>query len=134
MTNSPRSQPRPSKLCFLTTGATAPFHSLLRSALSPPFLCALAANDYTDLLLQHGQGGSQVLESIVPAEPDGDRSAHGVHVAGFDFRTDGLVEEMRAAKGGGPGGLQEEGCVVCHAGTLEVLCMQTNEGCTRLTC
>ena len=107
--------PAAHKLCFVTIGATAPFPSLLHAVLAPPFLKTLSSAGYTDLLLQHGAGGSQILESAVPASPEGLRSAHGVRIAGFDFRHDGLAEEMSATKGAAKG-FGGEGCVVSHAG------------------
>lgn len=119
MISNSKTPSQPSKLCFLTTGATAPFPALLHSALSAPFLRALAASNYSDLLLQLGQGGLQILESLIPAEPDGRRNAHGVRIAGFEYQVEGLTEEMKATKGGGVRGFWGEGCVVCHAGRLE---------------
>lgn len=123
------------KLCFVTVGATAPFAALLHAVLHPRFLQALASHDYTDLLLQHGDGGDIILERAVPARPDGRRYAHGLRIAGFAFNEAGLKEEYMSVKG-----LREmyelEGCVVSHAGMffvttscrvgLAVLKMKTN--------
>lgn len=67
--------------------------------------------------MQHGAGGAKILHEAVPAyDDDGRREAHGVRIAGFEFRSEGLGEEMRAAKGDGTRGFGGEGVVVCHAG------------------
>lgn len=105
------------KLCFVTVGATAPFPALLHAVLHPTFLRALVAHQYTDLLLQYGRGGEIILQNTYPATPDGRRRPLGLHLAGFDFRDDGLAEEYRATKGM-VRGYQTEGLVVSHAGTL----------------
>ncbi|MCJ1435390.1 N-acetylglucosaminyldiphosphodolichol N-acetylglucosaminyltransferase catalytic subunit alg13 [Xylographa pallens] len=94
--------PPPQKLCFLTVGATAPFDALISAALSAPFLAALRAAAYTDLLLQHG--ASQVFNPLAAAAAG---KEHGLTVRGFAFNREGLGREMRAAR---------EGCVVSHAG------------------
>ncbi|KAL9053726.1 MAG: hypothetical protein Q9162_004600 [Coniocarpon cinnabarinum] len=90
---------RPAKLAFLTTGATAPFPSLLRSALQPTFIAALAQHGYTDFLLQYGTGGAAVLDTCISPDDEGKRVFNGVRIAGFDFRSDGLKDELLAAKG-----------------------------------
>ncbi|MCJ1391248.1 N-acetylglucosaminyldiphosphodolichol N-acetylglucosaminyltransferase catalytic subunit alg13 [Xylographa bjoerkii] len=104
--------PHPQKLCFLTVGATAPFDALITAALSPPFLAALRAASYTDLLLQHGS--SRVFNEHSAAEAG---KEHGITIRGFEFNREGLGREMRAAKG--QGGV--EGCVVSHAGSGSIL-------------
>ena len=105
---------RPRKLCFVTIGATAGFDSLLKATLSPPFLEALQANGYTDLLLQHGQHGHTTLKAFQDSRSSTSETYNGLQISGFDFNKQGLGHEMRAAKGGGD---SVEGVVVSHAGT-----------------
>ncbi|MCJ1415234.1 N-acetylglucosaminyldiphosphodolichol N-acetylglucosaminyltransferase catalytic subunit alg13 [Xylographa parallela] len=99
--------PPPQKLCFLTVGATAPFDGLVTAALAAPFLAALRAAAYTDLLLQHG--ASLVFDPRAAAAAG---KQHGLTVRGFAFNGEGLGREMRAAR---------EGCVVSHAGSGSIL-------------
>ncbi|MCJ1282754.1 N-acetylglucosaminyldiphosphodolichol N-acetylglucosaminyltransferase catalytic subunit alg13 [Xylographa opegraphella] len=105
--------PPPKKLCFLTVGATAPFDALITAALSAPFLAALRAASYTDLLLQHGTSRTFDARSAAAAG-----ESHSITVQGFDFNREGLGREMRAAKGEGGA---REGCVVSHAGSGSIL-------------
>ncbi|MCJ1385665.1 N-acetylglucosaminyldiphosphodolichol N-acetylglucosaminyltransferase catalytic subunit alg13 [Xylographa soralifera] len=102
----------PQKLCFLTVGATAPFDTLVSASLSAPFLAALRAASYTDLLVQHGS--SHVFNPRTAAEAG---KKYGLTIRGFEFNREGLGREMRAAKG--EGGV--EGCVVSHAGSGSIL-------------
>ncbi|MCJ1404730.1 N-acetylglucosaminyldiphosphodolichol N-acetylglucosaminyltransferase catalytic subunit alg13 [Xylographa trunciseda] len=112
MTTSP-TPPQPKKLCFLTVGATAPFDALITASLSGPFLAALRAASYTDLLLQHGSSAVFAPRAAAAAGQE-----HGLTVQGFEFNREGLGREMRAAKGTAGG---VEGCVVSHAGSGSIL-------------
>ena len=110
---TPRS--KPSKLCFVTIGATAGFDALITATLNPLFLEALEKANYTDLLLQYGKEGKKVLETLNTEILESERR-FGVRVNGFAFNKKGLISEMRAAKGQGDGGA--EGIVISHAGTI----------------
>ncbi len=101
------------KLCFITIGATASFDSLISAALTPEFLKALQASDYTDLVLQHGVEGSLILKEFHRTFGKINANEWGINVYGFDFNKEGLGKEMRAAKGN-PG--DAEGVVISHAG------------------
>ena len=104
---------RPQKVCFVTVGATASFDSLIKAALSPPFLDALKTHEYTDLRLQHGKNGQTVLEEFRRINNATDEGVQDLGISGFDFNKQGLGSEMRAAKGQGN---RVEGVVVSHAG------------------
>lgn len=135
---------RPIKRCFLTVGATASFTSLIRAALSPQFLEILYKHDYTHLRIQYGKDGRKIFEDHAWVLPEDLKQRLNIDISGFDFRTDGLAEEMTAAKKGltamesdsrrkkrtGDGtekGQAEvikagvEGCVISHAGELTFL-------------
>lgn len=109
---------KPRKLCFVTVGATAPFNGLVRAVLERPFLRALKAHGYTDLLIQYGRGGDTELRDAPAVETDKGvlRHGEGIRIAGFGFREDGLSYEMRTASGRGFGGFDEEGLIISHAG------------------
>ncbi|MCJ1475184.1 N-acetylglucosaminyldiphosphodolichol N-acetylglucosaminyltransferase catalytic subunit alg13 [Lambiella insularis] len=106
------------KLCFVTIGATASFDALIAAALSLPFLEALKAAGYTELLLQHGVEGGKVLQAFKSATSSSKENILGLRISGFDFNKKGLVAEMKAAKGQ-DGGL--EGVVISHAGSGSIL-------------
>ena len=113
----PPNLPLPKKLCFVTIGATASFDSLISATLHPSFLRALEAANYTDLLLQHGREGGKLLKKIKDQIDINNEKRSNIRVNGFDFNKNGLVGEMRAAKGGREDGAVE-GVVISHAGTL----------------
>ena len=104
------------KTCFVTIGATAAFNALIRAAVSRPFLSALQANGYTDLLIQYGsEEGEQIFTNFVTTVQEGDPVRCGLSINGFGFNSSGLGQEMRTAKGEA-GGIP--GVVVSHAGML----------------
>ena len=106
------------KLCFVTIGATAAFDSLIKTTLSPTFLEALQASGYTDLLLQHGKEGGAILKEFDIVNGTNSRTKYGLTINSFDFNTQGLGQEMRAAKGQNGGA---EGVVISHAGSGSIL-------------
>jgi beta-1,4-N-acetylglucosaminyltransferase len=103
------------KLCFVTVGATASFHLLLKSILDPIFLMALNQHGYTDLLIQYGKDGQQLFDDFVANYPPGDPRRHGIIVQGFDFNQAGLDNEMRLAKVNASEN-RSSGLVISHAG------------------
>lgn len=128
---------KPIKRCFITVGATASFTSLIRNALSTSFLETLHKHNYTHLRIQYGKDGQKVFEDYAWVLPDDLKQRLSIDISGFDFRKDGLKEEMLAAKrgltvrGDNPikktGNNEEdaetkeikagvEGCVISHAG------------------
>lgn len=109
------SDSRPTKLCFITIGATAGFNALVREVLSAPFLSALAANNYTDLLVQHGRHAETLFADWRAMNGLTVEQKYGVHVTGFPYNLDGLAEELKAVKKDGSVS-REEGVVISHAG------------------
>lgn len=104
---------RPRRVCFVTTGATASFDSLIEAVLSPAFLDALSAVNYTHLTIQHGTSGRLALAKFEERLEQGQTDTHGLSINSFAFNKIGLGQEMRAAKGGNDA---VEGVVVSHAG------------------
>lgn len=101
------------RFCFVTTGATANFDSLIRATLSPPFLKALEEGGYTDLVIQHGISGTRIFDEFMAANPKISYGRHRLRISGFDFKKEGLAAEMQFVKGE-EGRLQ--GIVISHAG------------------
>lgn len=107
---------KPSKVCFVTIGATASFDKLLKAVLDNSFLEALRKAEYTELLVQHGkEKGRAIYESFISREHDNVKRTCGINIAGFDFNTNGLGEQMRKAKGDPENG-SKEGLIISHAG------------------
>ena len=105
--------PTARKFCFVTIGATASFDALIKATLSTSFLDALQSSGYTDLLLQHGTGGSSILQNFYSSGASIMEKQSGITVKGFDFNKQGLGVEMRVAKGSNN---EAEGVVISHAG------------------
>jgi beta-1,4-N-acetylglucosaminyltransferase len=100
-----------SKLCFVTTGATAPFTALIESALSPDFLDVLVADGYTHLLIQYGTARDVYVENVKAARAHLEQTKHieQLRIAGIDFNPDGLKREFNQVQ-------LSNGVVVSHAG------------------
>lgn len=109
---------RTPRTCFVTIGATARFDSLIKAALSPPFLQSLHDSGYTALVLQHGAQGSQIYNEFIDANKGGSEGRYGLDISGFDFNKRGLGVEMQAAKGRAG---MAEGVVISHAGSGSIL-------------
>nr|OQO23730.1 hypothetical protein B0A51_09037 [Rachicladosporium sp. CCFEE 5018] len=103
------------KIAFLTTGATATFPALIEAAVSPSFLEALAAQQYTELAVQHGADGQQLYDRLVSKA---ESSGSGVKVTGFALDKTGLGRHMRRAQSSNNA---EEGVVIAHAGSGTIL-------------
>ena len=102
------------RVCFVTIGATAGFEALLRATLSPSFLTVLREYGYTDLRLQYGKDGRAIFEQFARNWNTGDESENELNISGFDFKKQGIEDEIRATKGQGQ---SREGIVISHAGT-----------------
>lgn len=115
MSQRPSEPSRPRKRCFVTIGATAPFDRLLQAVLAPTFLQTLVDHKYTELRIQYGKEGHAVFDQYMKSQP----SSSTLDITGFGFKTEGLAEDMRAAKGG----VVEtaEGAVISHAGSGSIL-------------
>lgn len=110
------SEKTPSKLCFVTIGATASFDGLLSAVFESAFLEALRDANYTDLLVQYGKDGKAVFDKFTAENAEGSKERCGLKISGFDFNSRGLGQEMREAKSN-KSGSKAEGVVVSHAGT-----------------
>jgi len=105
---------KPTKVCFVTIGATASFDALIQACFQPDFIDALAAANYTALLVQYGRDGQRLFEELSSTQ-----EPKSIVTRGFDFNSKGLGDEMRAAKGTREKGRESaEGGVVSHAGKL----------------
>lgn len=111
---------RPSKVCFVTIGATASFDKLLEAVLEKPFLEALRVAGYTSLIVQYGkERGKAIYDGLIATEGDSAMRNTGIDITGFDFNTNGLDEEMRKAKGDTHPS-SKEGVVISHAGVKPI--------------
>lgn len=103
------------RICFVTIGATASFDQLIKATLSPGFLQALQASDYTTLSLQYGKNGQQILQEFRENVASGRQRDYGMDITGFDFNKQGLGQEMKTVKAGKN---RQEGVVISHAGKM----------------
>jgi beta-1,4-N-acetylglucosaminyltransferase len=108
---------KPTKRCFVTIGATAPFDALLTSVLDQPFLEALNQYGYTHLLVQYGKEGRAIFEKFVQDHPVGSDGRYGLDISGFDFNKAGLEREMQSTKTNEKTGVSE-GMILSHAGVI----------------
>ncbi|RMZ82155.1 hypothetical protein DV738_g1843, partial [Chaetothyriales sp. CBS 135597] len=106
------------KRCFVTVGATAPFNQLISAVLQPAFLEALHQQGFTELRIQHGDGGKVHFNFFMDAVGDRVQKDTGIAVSGFAYNTTGLQEELKAVKGSSPA---TEGTVISHAGSGSIL-------------
>jgi beta-1,4-N-acetylglucosaminyltransferase len=101
-----------SKLCFVTTGATAPFTALIESVLSTSTIEALVADGYTHLLVQYGTAKDIFTKysdaALDHLEQDGKEV--GLVIEGIDFNSEGLQAQFKLVQ-------QSKGLVISHAGT-----------------
>jgi beta-1,4-N-acetylglucosaminyltransferase len=105
-----------SKLCFVTTGATAPFTALIESVLHPSTLDTLAQNGYTHLLVQYGSA-KEVFEKAAHAgraHLDQARTKSGLVIDGIDFNPEGLQAQFKLVQ-------QSKGLVISHAGNKAIM-------------
>lgn len=105
----------PMKLCFVTVGATASFHLLLKAILDDIFLAALHEANYTHLLIQYGKDSQALFEKLLSKYPPGSPSRYGIEIDGFDFNHAGLDREMRLAQASPDEG-RNGGLIISHAG------------------
>lgn len=108
----------PTKRCFVTVGATASFTRLIKAVLEPSFLETLHKHDYTELRVQYGKDGKKVFDDYTWVLTEEAKTKLKISITGFDFKSDGLRDEMLAAKRvyGKSTYNGVEGCVVSHAG------------------
>jgi beta-1,4-N-acetylglucosaminyltransferase len=101
-----------SKLCFVTTGATAPFTALIESVLSPSCLDALREGGFTHLLVQYGSAKDIYNDrsSSARAHLAQSQQKEGLIIDGIDFNPDGLQAQFKLVQ-------RSKGLVISHAGT-----------------
>lgn len=100
-----------SKLCFVTTGATAPFNALIESVLKPSSLDALLENGFTHLLVQYGSAKDVFTRASSAARS---HVQDKVIIDGIDFNPDGLEAQFRLVQ-------QSKGLAISHAGSGSIL-------------
>ncbi|CAO2655687.1 Nn.00g044900.m01.CDS01 [Neocucurbitaria sp. VM-36] len=105
-----------SKLCFVTTGATAPFTALIESVLSPSSLQALRECGYTHILVQYGTAkdvfdrcSSAAQSHLQELKEDKD-----IAIDGFDFDSNALQSQFKLVQ-------RSKGLVISHAGSGTIL-------------
>lgn len=107
-----------SKLCFVTTGATAPFTALIESVLSPSSLDTLQNLGFTHMLVQYGSAKDVYTKSFNSAQQHLAQSqARELIIDGIDFDSDGLRSQFKLVQ-------QSKGLVISHAGIAHVLSHQ----------
>jgi beta-1,4-N-acetylglucosaminyltransferase len=105
-----------SKLCFVTTGATAPFTALIEAVLSPSTLHALSENGFTHLLVQYGSAKDVYTKASETARSHVQRAneKQDLTIGGIDFNPDGLQAQFKLVQ-------QSKGLVISHAGSGSIL-------------
>lgn len=91
------------KVCFVTTGATAPFTGLIEAVLQRSSIDALLSEGYTHLLVQYGTA-RDVFENRVSEVP-------GLIISGIDFDPNGLQAQFQLVQ-------KSNGLAISHAGKL----------------
>ncbi|KAI4916641.1 uncharacterized protein J4E92_009145 [Alternaria infectoria] len=106
-----------SKLCFVTTGATAPFTELIESVLSPTCLDSLCEGGFTHLLVQYGSAEDvyKQFSKLASAYIQETTSSKGdLIIDGIDFNPDGLKTQFQLVQ-------RSKGLVISHAGSGSIL-------------
>lgn len=100
-----------SKLCFVTTGATAPFTALIESVLTPSCLGALQEGGFTHLLVQYGSAKDVYDKCVSTARSyvHNDDDKRHLIIDGIDFNPDGLQAQFQLVQ-------RSKGLVISHAG------------------
>jgi beta-1,4-N-acetylglucosaminyltransferase len=104
------------KVCFVTTGATAPFTALIESVLKPASLDALLNGGYTHLLVQFGSAKDVYLNCAKAAQTHLEQGSNvgQLEIAGVAFREDGLKDDLVLVR-------ESQGLVISHAGSGSIL-------------
>ncbi|KAI2476786.1 Glycosyltransferase family 1 protein [Pyrenophora tritici-repentis] len=105
-----------SKLCFVTTGATAPFTALIESVLRPSCLSALQEGGFTHLLIQYGSAKDVYDKRVSTARSyvNNDENKRHLIIDGIDFNPDGLQAQFQLVQ-------RSKGVVISHAGSGSIL-------------
>ncbi|CAI6320363.1 unnamed protein product [Periconia digitata] len=104
------------KVCFVTTGATAPFTTLIESMLNPSSIDALLEIGVTDVLIQYGTARETFDKYAETAREKLRQASHGptLSIEGMAFSNHGLHEQFVRVQESG-------GLVVSHAGSGTIL-------------
>lgn len=97
-----------SRLCFVTTGATAPFTGLIETVLSREVRVQLIKLGYTHLLVQYGSAKDVYSQCITETA---EYASKNLVVDGMDFNPDGLQAQFQLVQ-------RSKGLVISHAGTI----------------
>ncbi|KAG9193779.1 beta-1,4-N-acetylglucosaminyltransferase [Alternaria panax] len=105
-----------SKLCFVTTGATAPFIELIETVLSSSCLDALRESGFTHLLIQYGSAKDvyQDFSMLAQAYMRESKAKRNLIIDGIDFNPDGLQAQFKLVQ-------RSKGLVISHAGSGSIL-------------
>ncbi|KAL5406418.1 hypothetical protein PMIN03_006030 [Paraphaeosphaeria minitans] len=105
-----------SKVCFVTTGATAPFRKLIEAALSPASLDAFLQRGVTHIFIQYGTAKDVYQSSAEAARQylNENGTEHKLNIDGMDFDSSGLIEQFKLVK-------QTQGLAISHAGSGSIL-------------
>lgn len=103
------------KMCFVTTGATAPFTGLIESVLQPASIDALRKGGYTHLLIQYGSAKHVMDEHAKMAfqRMKEELGNEALVIDGFDFDQDGLKAQFKMVQ-------QSNGLIISHAGMFHL--------------
>jgi hypothetical protein len=104
------------KVCFVTTGATAPFTGLIEAVLTPGCVDALSELGYTHLLIQYGTANDVFdrAASTARTHVGSQRQSQHLVIDGLDFNPHGLKEQFKLVQ-------ESKGLVISHAGTFGIL-------------
>ncbi|KAF1845202.1 glycosyltransferase family 1 protein [Cucurbitaria berberidis CBS 394.84] len=107
---------RDSKLCFVTTGATAPFTALIESVLSPSSIQTLRKCGFTHLLVQYGSAKDvyDICSSAARLHIQDNKQDGEIIIDGMDFNSEGLQSQFKLVQ-------KSKGLVISHAGSGSVL-------------
>lgn len=99
------------KVCFVTTGATAPFTLLIESVLNPSSVDALVEAGFTDLLIQYGtaQKAFENRAGVARARLVLKSPNATLNIEGMAFNARGLHEQFVRVQ-------ESKGLVISHAG------------------
>ncbi|KAF2193744.1 glycosyltransferase family 1 protein [Zopfia rhizophila CBS 207.26] len=103
------------KVCFVTTGATAPFTDLIKAVFKTEAVDALQKAGYTHMLVQYGTAKDVFEQSSLNAlrHMDGNTPRKPIRIEGIDFKQ-GLKDEFKLAR-------TSNGLVISHAGSGSIL-------------
>lgn len=104
-----------SKLCFVTTGATAPFTALIESVMKSSTLNTLQSHGFTHLLVQYGSAKDLfgTVSQTALAHIKGNEKFKNFVIDGMDFNSEGLAAQFRLVQ-------ESKGLVISHAGILSL--------------